>query len=293
MSAFTWSQFQLDIFSRLSDPQGGNLCVIAGAGAAKTTTIVESLKIIPHRDAGGFLPPSTVFLAFNKSIADALKSKCPAHVQCATFHALTLRAMKRIAGPAGKAKDYVDKDKCRKLVYSYVDRQDPDTQSILRLVSLTKSKAIPPEDWTEKDILDLSARFGFSLEEPRSAASVVQKVITRSFKERDHIDFDDMLYMSVMLNAPFDKQDWIFVDEAQDTNDIQVDVVERLMHSSSRLCVVGDPAQAIYGFRGANSDSMDKIAERFACVQMPLSVSYRCSHAVVEEANKILAKETL
>jgi superfamily I DNA/RNA helicase len=62
--------------------------------------------------------------------------------------------------------------------------------------------------------------------------------------------------------------------------------LERSLGHSSRFVAVGDPHQAIYGFRGANSDALDKIVARFACRTLPLSVSYRCSKAVVAEAQK-------
>jgi superfamily I DNA/RNA helicase len=100
------------------------------------------------------------------------------------------------------------------------------------------------------------------------------------------IDFDDMLWLPVILGHKFSTLDWLFVDEAQDTNDIQIEILERSLGHSSRFVAVGDPHQAIYGFRGANSDALDKIVARFACRTLPLSVSYRCSKAVVAEAQK-------
>jgi superfamily I DNA/RNA helicase len=100
-----------------------------------------------------------------------------------------------------------------------------------------------------------------------------------------------MLYMPVMLGVSFDHYNYIFVDEAQDTNDIQLDILDRLRAPKSRFVAVGDPHQAIYGFRGANADSMSRIARRFSCDTYPLSVSYRCPKAVVREAQKFLKGE--
>lgn len=311
---FQPSPYQSAIFTALRERRG-NLCVRAVAGSGKTTTIVQALRVIPQRDPDRFTTYSTLFLAFNKTIAEALRSKCPSHVQCSTFHALALRALKRVLGPEAQRKDFIDSRKVAKLVFSLTDRDDPDASGIMRLVGLTKSVPREPSSWSDSDLADLAARYELSFDEPRSAWHITRSVAERSYKERQFsIDFDDMLFLAVMLNAPFDQQDYIFVDEAQDTNDIQIEILDRLYRRSapqgtpsvesvisriqeitpsSLLCAVGDPAQAIYGFRGANADSMDRIASRFAAEWYPLSVSYRCSLAVVEEANRILEKETL
>jgi superfamily I DNA/RNA helicase len=97
-----------------------------------------------------------------------------------------------------------------------------------------------------------------------------------------------MLYMPVMYGIAFNHYNYIFVDEAQDTNDIQLEILSRLCAPRCRIVAVGDPHQAIYGFRGANADSMTRITERFSCKTFPLSVSYRCPKAVVKEAQRYL-----
>lgn len=260
-------------------PSGPSLVVDAKAGSGKTTTIVEGLKHIP---TDGIIKPATSFLAFNKSIAETLKSRCPSWVQCSTFHSMGFKALKnsRIVDPRVR----VDGGKCRKLVWNACDRDDPDTNQIIRLVSMAKSV---PEEYPDVDMLRQTiAWHNLDIEKPERAVEVVQAVVRASNADRDTIDFDDMLYMAVIYDARFDKQDWVFVDESQDTNDIQLTILERLVRG--RLIAVGDPHQAIYGFRGANSDSMQRIAKRFQCETLPLSVSYRCSKAVVKEAQKYL-----
>lgn len=276
-----------------------NVIVHAVAGSGKTTTIVEALRRLPKTDSGGILPPSTLFLAFNKDIADVLRTKCPSSAQCKTFHALGLAALKRVVDPALASKrEWVDSGKVRKKSYTFITRDDPDREAIWKLVSLCKSVAKRPDEIGPQTISDFADHFQLTLEEPRMVEDVVQKLLLWSSNELSTIDFDDMLYLPIVRNAPFDLQDFIFVDEAQDTNDIQLAILERLMKpasatslsSPSRLCAVGDPAQAIYGFRGANSDSMQRISDRFSCRPYPLSVSWRCSIAAVEEARKILTQ---
>jgi len=100
------------------------------------------------------------------------------------------------------------------------------------------------------------------------------------------VDFDDMLYFAVRDGLVLPKYDFIFVDEAQDTNAIQRAILRKLMNAGTRIIAVGDPAQAIYGFRGADSDSLDLIATEFNCTRLPLSISYRCPQAVVNFARQ-------
>jgi len=99
------------------------------------------------------------------------------------------------------------------------------------------------------------------------------------------VDFDDLLYLAVKDGLALPKFDFVFVDEAQDTNAIQRALLRKIIHAQSRIIAVGDPAQAIYGFRGADSDSLNLIATEFDCKRLPLTVSYRCPVAVVEYAH--------
>jgi superfamily I DNA/RNA helicase len=105
---------------------------------------------------------------------------------------------------------------------------------------------------------------------------------------REIIDFDDMLYLPLLHNVSFDKKNYIFIDEAQDTNGVQRELLKRMLApgGNGRLVAVGDPSQAIYGFRGADATAMQQMREEFAMTVMPLNVCYRCSKAVVEEARK-------
>lgn len=284
----TPSPYQLAIFDHVR-ASGGNLVVDAKAGSGKTTTIVEALKLLPSRDPQTFLPPSVVFLAFNKSIAETLSARCPRHVSCSTFHSLGFRALKDAGAVARNVK--VESGKCRKLVWDRMDRENPDIQSVIRLVSLLKQQ-FPPVETTD-EVLDLASRFDLDLQEPQASARVALAVLDVSNRDLTQIDFDDMLYLPVIRNIPFQTYDWIFVDEAQDLNTIQHEILWRLQKpataqpcSPTRLVAVGDPRQAIYGFRGASSNSMNELAERFRATVLPLSVCYRCSRAVISRAQR-------
>lgn len=285
-----WSEHQLAVFDAIASG-GSNLLVEAVAGSGKTTTILEGLRHIRRGEATSLLAPSVVFLAFNRNIAETLKARCPASVQCATFHALGLRALKRrLDSPRTRRKEFVDGRKVGKIVFRLLDRDDPDIQNVIRLVGLLKST------WPKEKPEVLAKLHDLDFDEPQKAMEVAERAYARSMEDLDSIDFDDMLMLPIALDAEFDEQDWIFVDEAQDTNNIQLEILDRLAGSArgdsargaSRYVFVGDRHQAIYAFRGANSDSMDVIASRFATRSLPLSVSYRCPKLVIAEAQKYI-----
>lgn len=299
---FQPSPQQSAIFDEISRGTS-NIIVDAKAGSGKTTTILEGMKYIPRGDS--LLPPAITFLAFNKNIADTLKARVPSGVSCSTFHSLGLRALKasgHVDPVVARSKDFVDGRKVPRLVWNAMDRDAPDVQNVIRLVGLAKSQwptAVEESDWRV-----LITHHDLQFEDERFAISVAVEVLRASDKDLKKIDFDDMLRLPVLLDAPFDLQDWIFVDEAQDLNSVQQEIVGRLRkivnchddyekpYSPTRLIAVGDPHQAIYAFRGASHDSMDLLAARFGCKTFPLSVSYRCPRLVVAEAQKYLTQTT-
>lgn len=295
MSTIIPSPQQTAIFAHARSAHA-NLIVDAKAGSGKTTTLIELLKCLPVRNPGELSSARIRFLAFNKLIADTLSARCPKHVVCSTFHSLGLSALKAsgfVDPEDARSREWVNGTKCRKLVWNACDREDPDITSIIRLVGLTKSVAVLPENIDFAMLEAFAYAHSMNLENPRRAFEVVRSVAMKSFSDLSSIDFDDMLYLPVMLGCAFDWQDWVMCDEAQDTNDIQVEILTRLAKSfhptddyfnPTRFVFVGDPHQAIYGFRGANSDAMTRIAQRFACETLPLSVSYRCSRSVIREA---------
>lgn len=263
----------------------GNACVSACAGSGKTTTSVATTFRIPQRKPGALISQSVLFLAFNKTIAEELKRRVQPWVNASTFHAHGMRALRPMAPKSSK--DWVDSRKVSKLVFAKMDRNDPDIRSVIRLVGLMKSQFPAPS------AKELISHHDLDFVDERQAMQVAQSVFDQSVSDLDHIDFDDMLYLPVHYNLPFTTQDWIFVDEAQDTNGIQLEILTRVyIEGTTRLCAVGDPYQAIYGFRGANSSAMDVMAKRFSAEWFPLDVSWRCPKAVVREAQRVLSRKS-
>lgn len=103
------------------------------------------------------------------------------------------------------------------------------------------------------------------------------------------VDFDDMLYIPLAANLRMWQNDWLLVDEAQDTNATRRALIRKMLKPGGRLIAVGDDKQAIYGFTGADNDSLDQISRGFGCTKFPLTVTFRCPKAVVAEAQRFVA----
>ena len=269
-----WSKLQVDIFNHVKNGTG-NAIVEAVAGSGKTTTIVEAMKLVQG---------SAIFLAFNKSIAEELKSR---GVNARTFHSLTY-------APVTRAKETltVDSNKLRKLCDMNMRGKEASLYSAFccRLVGLGKQcglGALVPdvhENW-------LSICIHHDLEPEAEEANLARGIELASdlltwSNESSSVDFDDLLYLPVKDGISLPKYDFIFVDEAQDTNAIQRAILRKIMKPTSRLVAVGDPHQAIYGFRGSDSDSLGILGDEFDCVTLPLSISYRCGQKIVEYAQQ-------
>jgi superfamily I DNA/RNA helicase len=99
-------------------------------------------------------------------------------------------------------------------------------------------------------------------------------------------DFDDMLMIPLLKRLGLSTAGIVIVDEAQDLSSIQHELLSRMVMRGGRLIAAGDPHQAIYGFRGALSDSFSSLSRRFNSQIMPLTVSFRCPQAVVALAQQ-------
>lgn len=272
-----WSGYQKDIFNEV-EKGTGNLVINAVPGSGKTTTIVEALYYTPEDSA-------TIFLAFNKSIQTELANKVPERVECKTLHGLGFAALRQAFG-----KINVDNDKvCRAIVG--LRGEAPETsdvrENLRKAVSLCKGYMADQHN----DIEDVMDRHGIEAgddENERSQfISDIQKVLELSVSQYKMIDFDDMIYLPNRLNIVTPKYNRIFVDETQDLNNAQVELVMKMCSADSRMAFVGDRFQAIYGFRGAMSDAIDRIIDRTSAKTLPLSVSYRCAKRIVELAREV------
>lgn len=294
-----------------------NLLVIAVAGAGKTTTLIEALS----RMLG-----SIAFAAYNKRISEEIKEKVTSrnigsNVDVKTFHAFGYAAWRN-----KYRKTQIDADKIRNIVNRLkVNRRDErklllgvDTcpavlqEFVQKLVSLVRSEGIgvvcpinsndaweqviahhgledlvtgkKPWDRDEPDLEPEDIRR--LVDEGKKWAMRVLRESIRVAVTDQIIDFDDQLFMPMYEKLYIQQYDWVLIDEAQDSNAMRRAMAAAMLKPGGRLMAVGDPMQAIYGFAGADSASLDRIREQFQCVDMPLTVSYRCPKRIIIEAQE-------
>lgn len=277
----------------------GHGIIEAVAGAGKTTTLIELLRLLP-------VDARIMFLAFNVRIVNELKKRVPEHVQVCTLNSLGHRALTAHLSARGVRVRSVDADKVRKLARALEEREGPSASrsfnAVPRLVRLAKSAGIVPAELAAPvagllpDTADswaaLIAYHDLDLGDKAEPAEVIRcarMVLAASCRDLGVIDYDDQLLLAYALGASVPQVDWLFVDEAQDLSPLQHALIRRALGPQSRLVAVGDPNQAVYGFRGADSESMATLRTSFGCQSFPLHVSYRCPRAIVAVAQRYVA----
>lgn len=292
MSTVVWSPYHSAIFAWVDAHAAapGGLIVEAVAGSGKTTTIVEAAKRIPaqHR---------AVFLAFNKSIATELGARLPKTVESKTLNSLGNSAVWKSLG-----KTQLNDKKTLDLVEAWSrsagspELSRDEQRFVAGLVAKAKSHALVPAggkykgfDATQERWLELADRYDIDLGENFARMLLCADDVLRAGLEQKHIiDFDDQMYFVVAMDLHCTQYDWIIVDEAQDVSHVQRMMLQKFLKRDGRIIAVGDTRQAIYGFRGADSDSMANLAKVFRADRLPLSITYRCAQTIVKQAQTVV-----
>lgn len=282
----------IDAVAQTSD----SLRLDAVAGSGKTTTLLMAAR--------GLKPDQKIIaLAFNKNIADELSKKFPSHVHCKTLNGVGNGVWLKFQG-----KRQLDSRKLGDLTSKWCKENLEDKEAellwnvIRTVVSTVKSRGLIPEEWANK-VTKPAPNFTVEIVQAIMEANdldafneelvfeAVRQIMLTSISEAftSRIDFDDQIYMSTYF-APdeyWPQYDVVMVDEAQDLSNMQHDMIERL-GAKSRLIVVGDERQAIYGWRGASCNSLGELTDRFGLKKFPLTVSFRCPERVIREAQRIV-----
>lgn len=247
-AALTWSPYQLKIFENIANGKG-HTCLKAVAGSGKTTVIVEGMKYVP---AGC----STLFVAFNKAIAEALKLRAPKGVEVSTLHSYGLKTI-----TAGLGRLRIDGNRVDGFIRTLLHEEERNTfemrRDLAKVVSLAKGMLA----FTRDDIDDIIDAFGVESAKDEKLDQFITDVLEllEASKAREldgngratgmlmggTIDFDDMIWLPVVLNLKQRQFDRVFVDETQDLSPCQIEMVIRAVKYDGRICAVGDPMQCI------------------------------------------------
>lgn len=271
---FSPSKYQQAIFDWVKEDKGKSLVVEALAGSGKTTTGVEMLKLIPSNQ-------EVVFVAFNKHIAVELSKRAPSHVKVSTYHSLGYQACRETWGNVQMNEDKVDR-----ILESVLDKYmwKHSFPAIRQLVSLVKANLTG----TSKEELDeIATHYGIELNgDADTIFAAVAAVVDRCAKDTKVIDYDDMCWLPVYHDIKMKQYDFLFVDEAQDTNKVQIALALKSIKDSGRVVAVGDRFQSLYGFRGADVDAIPNLIENLQAETLPLSITYRNPKLVVNLVNQ-------
>lgn len=271
----------------------GSAFLEAVAGSGKTTTLINALK-----ETTG----TVVFCAYNKAIAAEIEAKVAklnlgTRIKVATFHSLGYAAVRAVFG-------YVKCDETtkNKLISRKFGLEDYDARTlrtfVFKLVSLAKQRGVMLDQADNKaiwheivDHFDLAYEIedGRDVERGIDLAIQVLRYGVDLVRYEKLCDFDDMIYIPVVLGLKVTEYDWVFVDEAQDTNAARRMLARKMLKKNGRSAWVGDRHQAIYGFTGADNDAIDQIIRDFNCSLLPLTVTFRCPQAVVRYAQQVVS----
>jgi len=284
----------------------GDSMVIAGAGSGKTRVLTYK---IAHLLEEGVEPWSILALTFTNKAAGEMKQRIAARVGenrarylwMGTFHSIFSRILRSEADKIGYTSNFTiyDQQDSQNLIKSIVKDMQLDDKTykasvVQNRISNAKNRLITASGYLQNADIYKHDQF--------KRIPMVGKIYERyeqRCRQSDAMDFDDLLLNTFILFR--DHPDvlerygtsfkYILVDEYQDTNYAQHCIVWQLTRNGARVCVVGDDAQSIYSFRGANLDNMLKFSKLYPDSKLfKLEQNYRSTQTIVEAAGSLICK---
>lgn len=287
---------------------GGPSLVIAGAGSGKTRVL--TYKIV-HLLRNGHNPARLMALTFTNKAAKEMRERIEKLVGpetanrlwMGTFHSIFSRILRIHADRLGFPSNFTiyDTSDSKSLIKSIIKELQLDDKlyrpgTILGSISNAKNNLFSPEDYErDKDLMRSDADAG------RSRTAEIFRIYRDRCKLSGAMDFDDLLYYTnILLRDNPDIAEhyrnyfsFVLVDEYQDTNFAQHTIIRQLCNSTGNLCVVGDDAQSIYSFRGANIRNILTLKRSFPQLRIfKLEQNYRSTRNILGAANTLIAANT-
>jgi DNA helicase-2/ATP-dependent DNA helicase PcrA len=284
----------------------GPVMVIAGAGSGKTRVLTYRVAYLLEQ---GVDPFNILALTFTNKAAKEMKERViglvgsqeARNVWMGTFHSVFARILRVEGHLLGYPSNFTiyDTDDSKSLIKTILKDLSLDPKiyvpgAILSRISSAKSNLISAEEYKANSAIEEQDRIA---NRPQTG-EIFLHFKTRCFKAAA-MDFDDLLFNMNLLLRDFpevlfkyqQKFRYILVDEYQDTNFAQYLIVKKLAARNENICVVGDDAQSIYGFRGANIQNILNFRKDYPDAKtFKLEQNYRSTKVIVNAANSIIAK---
>lgn len=278
--------------------------VIAGAGSGKTRVLTYKIAYLLEQ---GIHAGHILALTFTNKAAREMKSRIAnlvgeqvaRYLWMGTFHSICTRILRQEAEFLGYTRDFTiyDTTDSKSVIKHIVKDMQLDEKTykpnvILSRISLAKNQLLSPTSYSSNREYTMQDRFARIPEVSR-----IYMEYNRRLKACNAMDFDDLLFMT---NTLFKKNEdvlrkyqdyfrYILVDEYQDTNYSQYLIVKRLAEPDNHICVVGDDAQSIYSFRGANIENILTFQKGYADAKLfKLERNYRSTQTIVNAANSLI-----
>ena len=300
-----------DILQGLNSPQKeavttveGPVMVIAGAGSGKTKALTHRIAYMIQE---GINPFSIMALTFTNKAAKEMKDRimklvdphAARNVWMGTFHSIFARILRIEAQHLGFTPDFTiyDTDDSKQLINAILKERELDTKAypakyILHRISMAKSALYTPEDYCNN--FDIQQQ---DLRANKPLIGEIFKTYNNRLQRANAMDFDDILFYTNVLLRDFpeilykyqQRFEYILVDEYQDTNYAQYLIIRRIAAMRENICVVGDDAQSIYGFRGANIQNILNFKNDYPEQRLiRLEQNYRSTKTIVNAANSVI-----
>ena len=300
-----------DILNGLNNPQReavttveGPVMVIAGAGSGKTKALTHRIAYMIQE---GINPFSIMALTFTNKAAKEMKDRimklvdphAARNVWMGTFHSIFARILRIEAQHLGFTPDFTiyDTDDSKQLINAILKERELDTKAypakyILHRISMAKSALYTPEDYCNN--------FEIQQQDVRANKPLIGEIFktyNNRLQRANAMDFDDILFYTNVLLRDFpeilykyqQRFEYILVDEYQDTNYAQYLIIRRIAAMRENICVVGDDAQSIYGFRGANIQNILNFKNDYPEQRLiRLEQNYRSTKTIVNAANSVI-----
>ena len=298
-----------DLLSHLNDSQreavkycDGASLVIAGAGSGKTRVLTYKIAYLLQEK--GLKPWNILALTFTNKAAREMKERIARlvgqeearYLQMGTFHSVFSRILRAEAEKIGYNSNFTiyDQSDARSLVKSIVKEMGLDDKvykpaSVSDQISMAKNHLIMPDAFVKCSLFDTK--------KPK-VADIYLRYAERC-RQANAMDFDDLLVQTYLLfmnhedvrRKYVERFQFVLVDEYQDTNFAQQQIVLQLTKERQCVCVVGDDAQSIYSFRGANIDNILGFRESYDDAKLfKLEQNYRSTQLIVQAANSLIRK---